>query len=363
MKSYARVHGQANEDDMGYVSISYNNHVTEFQKTFLKHRAHFYRLTILCSFIFLNIATQIALAKSAPLYYPRIMATSSTGDITECLYWATAIVAFPLNIYYTATSIRHQFQYNVPTITSCIVHIVNQGCDIPSDTSVYQDEVLTLMAKLTLIPLAVFIELLASIYAVKTHFVSQRLRWGLRCHSWKHCILQTFHVLALWNILIAIQLLSMVAIPISGLLIIQPQMTIFGILFLITVFSGLIFAAAYLLHFCQWSKRRLCRNPKHLGKKIIRLVMIFSILGLIITLLALYELMLVVQVHIETGLKGILLSLLPSFPLSAVGWYLKKRSQMKAAMTSNGNTLQQMAEEQQSINMSEYSEDEEPLPL
>ena len=359
MKSYARVHGQANENDIGYVSISYNNHVTEFQKTFLKHRAHFYRLTILCSFIFLNIATPIALAKSAPLYYPRIMATSSTGDITKCLYWVTAIVAFPLNIYYTAASIRHQFLHNEPTITSCIVHIVNHSCDIPSDTSVYQDEVFTLVAKVTIIPLAVFIELLASIYAVKTHFVSQRrLRWVHRCHSWKHCILQIFHVLALWNILIAIQLLSMVAIPIFGLLIIQPQMTIFFILFYITVFSGVIFAAAYLLHFCQWSKRRLCCNPKHLGKKIIHLILIVAILGLIITLLALYDI--IVQVHIETGLNGVLLALLPSFPLSAVGWYLKKRSQMK---TANGNTLEQMAEEQQMINMSEYSKDEEPLPL
>ena len=70
--------------------------------------------------------------------------------------------------------------------------------------------------------------------------------------------------------------------------------------------------------------------------------------------------MLIVQVHIETGVKGILLALLPSFPLSALGWYLKKRSQKNAA---NGNAVEQMAEEQQSINMSDYSGDEEPLPL
>ena len=359
MKSFARVHGQANEDDKGYLSIRYNKHVTGLQKTFLKHRAHFYRLTILCSFIFLNIATPIALAKSASLYYPRIMAKSSTGDIRESLYRATAIVAFPFNIFYTAASIRYQFLHNIPTITSCIVHIVNHNCEIPSDTSVYQDEVLTLVAKLTIIPLAVFIELLASIYTVKTHFVTQRRH----CPSWKHFLLQTFHVLALWNILIAVQLFTMVAIPISGLLIIQPQMTIFYILFVITSLSGLIFTAAYLLHHCQQRRRRLWCNPKHFGKKIIHLILIVAILGLIVTLLALYELMLIVQVHIDTGLKGILLALLPSFPLSALGWYLKRRSQKKAATTSNGKTLQQMSEEQQSINMSEYGRDEEPLPL
>ena len=58
--------------------------------------------------------------------------------------------------------------------------------------------------------------------------------------------------------------------------------------------------------------------------------MITVTIGLILTLLVLYELMLLVQVQIETGLKGIVLSLLPSFPLSALGWYVKKRSQRRS---------------------------------
>jgi len=44
-------------------------------------------------------------------------------------------------------------------------------------------------------------------------------------------------------------------------------------------------------------------------------VVITVTIGLILTLLLLYELMLLVQVKIETGVKGIVLSLLPSFPL------------------------------------------------
>ena len=49
-------------------------------------------------------------------------------------------------------------------------------------------------------------------------------------------------------------------------------------------------------------------------------------------LLVLYELMLLVQV--QAGIKGIVLSLLPSLPLTAVGWYLKwKNSRRKAADT------------------------------
>ena len=86
---------------------------------------------------------------------------------------------------------------------------------------------------------------------------------------------------------------------------------------------------------------------KAFWKKFVCVVLIVATLGLIITLLALYELMLIMQVHIETGIKGILLSLLPSFPLSALGWYLKKRSQKKASKSSNEKTLEQTAEEQQ----------------
>jgi len=59
-------------------------------------------------------------------------------------------------------------------------------------------------------------------------------------------------------------------------------------------------------------------------------VVITATIGLILTLLVLYELMLAVQVQIETGVKGIILSLLPSFQLSALGWYLTKRSQKRS---------------------------------
>ena len=59
-------------------------------------------------------------------------------------------------------------------------------------------------------------------------------------------------------------------------------------------------------------------------------VVITATIGPILTLLVLYELMLLVQVQIETGVKGIVLSLLPSFPLSALGRSLTKRSQKRS---------------------------------
>ena len=94
--------------------------------------------------------------------------------------------------------------------------------------------------------------------------------------------------------------------------------------------------------------------------------MIVAILGLIITLLALYELMLLVQARIEIGVKGILLALLPSFPLPAIGWYLKRKSQRRAGADADEEHVELITEQQQPSNAVENNDsniDERPWPL
>ena len=130
VKSYVRVHGQPNDDDKGYVSISYNTYVTGLYYKRSDTGAHIYRLSLLCAFIFINILTPVALGKSASLYYPKIVAKFSTGEFMGCLYWATAIMAFLCNILYIVTSFRHHFSQGNPAITSCIIH---HDCSIPSE--------------------------------------------------------------------------------------------------------------------------------------------------------------------------------------------------------------------------------------
>ena len=54
VKSYAKLNGKPNENDKGYISISYNIFVTELYKD---SGVQYYQLTLLCAFIFLNIFT------------------------------------------------------------------------------------------------------------------------------------------------------------------------------------------------------------------------------------------------------------------------------------------------------------------
>ena len=137
----------------------------------------------------------------------KIMAKSSNGDFKRCLYWAIALIAFLWNTVYTAASIRHHISRNKPAITSCIIHL-NDPCSIPSDTNVSKDEVITLVAMIATVPSAVFIELLVSIYAVKYFFGQRSLIYGQQRNFWRHYLLQTVHVLALWNILITVQIIT-----------------------------------------------------------------------------------------------------------------------------------------------------------
>ena len=351
MKSYAKVHGQINENDKGYVSILYSLHYVAgsyfLQDTLAQH---IYRLSLLFTFIFLNILTPVALAKSVSLYYPRIRAKSSTGDFMGCLYWATAIVAFLCNILYIPASIRHTFR-SKPAITSCLIH---PNCSIPSDASVYKDEVLTLLAVIIITPSAVFIDLIVSVLAV-FHYQKSLRHVGQR-PSCKQCILQGLHVLALWNILVAIQLITMIATPICVLLFIHPQVAVLSTIILLMGPVSLALIIAYLLYHCQQKiRRRVFCNVKCCGVKFVQLFVMIAIVGLIIALLVLYEVMLLVQVQVGSGVKGLALSLLPSLPLSVLGWYLKRRSQRKTEKSADSETPQLMVDEQLSMHMSENS--------
>ena len=265
----------------------------------------------------------IVLAKSLSWYYPRVRAVASGRHFTAYLYWAAALIAFLFNVIYTGISL-FQHYHNEPAITSCIVELFKCKCSIPSDTSLYKDEVLTFVAKVTIIPIAVFVELVISFLTVRHHISGKR--YGSGYHLRKHFLLQAVHVIALWNILIVLQIFTMCAIPLCVLLLTHPQVTFLCLAFFLMVLVGLTLIAAYLMYQCQSPRRRVCCSVRHCGSIFVHITVIISAVGLIVMLLWVYELMLIAQVT-ETGITGIVLSLLPSLPLSALGWYVKRRTQ------------------------------------
>jgi len=167
------------------------------------------------------------------------------------------------------------------------------------------------------------------VYTVKSNYNTRQKYVGYRCSSFKHYLLLSVHVFSMWNILTTLQLTTMSVVPLCMLLSIHLQVTIIYVMFLLLISFGFTLFFACMLYQCHnVRKRNIQSYIKCCGSMCLYSVAITVTFGLILTLLVLYELMLLmllVQVQIETGVKGIVLSLLPSFPLSALGWYMKKK--------------------------------------
>ena len=186
----------------------------------------------------------------------------------ECLYCTIAFITLVSNTLYTVLSIRNLLYRGRPTITSCLIY--HDSCSVPSDPNVYNDEILTALAVYIIIPSAVFAELLGSVLVVKDNFYDQRsLRDGKR-PSWKQFLQQGFHVFGLWNILVAIQLITMIATLICVLLFVNPQVTVLYSILLLTIPVSVTLIVAYLLYHCQQQRRRrtFC-NVKSCGQKFV----------------------------------------------------------------------------------------------
>ena len=140
-------------------------------------------------------------------------------------YWAAVGTAFLINIGYTITSLMHQY-HNRPSITSCIIQLSNHKCSIPSDTSVYNDEVLTLAAIFGITPVAVITELLISACVAKNNDNMMQEKVGCRCSSLKQYLLLSVNVSTrIVEYSDHLTTFSTTAIPLCVLLLIYSQVT------------------------------------------------------------------------------------------------------------------------------------------
>jgi len=127
---------------------------------------------------------------------------TSSGEFMKYFYRAAAGTTFVINIGYTVISLKHQY-HNRPSISSCIMQLSNHKCSIPSDTSVYSDEVLTLAAIFGIIAVVV---ITIAVCVAKNNDNMMQEKVGSRCSSLKQYLLLSANVLGLWNILTTLQL-------------------------------------------------------------------------------------------------------------------------------------------------------------
>ena len=201
---------------------------------------------------------------------------------------------------------------------------------------------------------------------MKKNYDTKQKYVGCRCSSVKHYLLLSFHIATCIMEYSDCRTTpyTMIAIPLGVLLPIHPHVTIVYIMTVLLTTVGLALIVAYVLYQCRQPRMRSFQSSvKCCGSMCVYFVVITATIGLILTLLILYEVMLLVQVQIETGVKGVFLSLLPSFPLSALGWYLKKRSQRKKTSQRRSETDLDELLEHSSITIEETENSESDLIL
>ena len=292
-------------------------------------------MTVLSLFVTLNVLVPFVIGKVVFVYYPKVTVRPVTREkqiYIGLIFWASSLCAFVLNMVYIYTSVRHYLFGNTPPgIMKCIVP---QGypCAIPANTTLYKDTAMVFIAKAVIVPPFLIIEFLIAVFVPKNPKFPKPpcLVGGLLfcCHnSCKSFLIKVFQTLALYQIILFTQILTLAAIPVCVLFFVSPPHTIFmisAVTFVVIAFTVFIlhflFACEHFVtNFSSWSIRfRSCRNI------CLRLVILIAGSCMVIAAVYFYGIMLYTGIDI-TGIQGVGLSLLPSILLSVAGLAVKKR--------------------------------------
>ena len=206
------------------------------------------------------------------------------------------------------------------------------------NTSLHSDGEATLAARITLLPLVYTLELLIAAHIPKdtgllTPSVIQRMFYCCLCFSSsiQSKIIQT---LAVWNIMIFIQSLTMNAITVGVFLLISPLWVISVLSAIACCFLFAVVVVAYLLHHCTINQNQRC-SCKRCAVNCLSLIGIFLSFFMVSNLLSVYFQM---AYKISGGVTGFLVSFLPPVVLSLVGWCVKKTISGTNSQATSNNT-------------------------
>jgi len=129
--------------------------------------------------------------------------------------------------------------------------------------------------------------------------------------------------------MVGLQLVAMSAIPLSITTIVSPGYTIPLIAITVSVILCFIVSVTHLLHPATAYKQATSSCQRRAGIKVVQLLKVITFFGLIVTLgltlVFIYFTMLMYGVSSRKGAVGYNFPLLPYLPLSAFGYYIKRK--------------------------------------
>ena len=244
------------------------------------------------------------------------------------IYWATAVVLGGFN---TLTLIGSVAGYRgIPKTGVCIIHPETRWCKDLRNTDMYTDLMAAVIAKIVLLPLALMAEFIIAARILKDTSVPIPAAIEMSCCCFFRCfshkvrskIIQTF---ALWHLMVSLQLVAMGAIPLSIVAIVGPGYTIPLLAMVLSIVLCFIISVAHLLKPATTNNDTTSRCRSVVTIKIVQLLRVITFFGVLFALASVYLAMLTYGLSSRKGATGFIFPLLPYLPLSAIGYYIKRK--------------------------------------
>ena len=348
-KAYAKAQGVPttwSQKDQGYIARWYNYYSAEaYFKT--KSIGGNIRKVLLAIFILLNLIVLHATVTYGTKWYCRfyeIVNDRSQKASSTYLVVGTIMTIFNI-LYLTAIVGMCTAKHSIPPIyISECTGISDWGCSPSHDSSLYKDVLAAFITKMSVIFIAIIINLLVAFKAVMKTPLFTASWW----HSSKYSrVVQT---ILLWNTFVFVQIwVGLVCLPACMLLLITPLQTL-------SVLCGTLlmvaFVTAFIVYILQLGKMchvRACSLGRECGYFSWNLILVALTVTLVCAIAILYFSLLPQGVHLST--RGVIFSLIPSIALSVTTWVIKrkflnkKRKPEKQLSTSSMSTEEEDLED------------------
>ena len=287
-----------------------------------------------------------------PQYYSHLVKTvteSSSNAVN--IFWALILFTTGWN---TIASISYTVSYGIilhQMRAHCFITDPTSNCPPDLPTILYRDDLLAYITKVVtlLITLVVYLLLAACTPKVSRYPIPYSIQKLCCCLSCVCCCCRSAHskiiqTIVLWNILLFIHYIAMTTIPIGTFLLLAPARTILVLVTYDIFLLSIPVVIAHILEFVNSRRRNTVnRSPATCMYQCIQLTATIALLLLVAIVLAIYAKFLLIGADTR-GVYGIVWSILPSFILSLVGWYMKwkfsRQQELQEVLNSGYSTLE-----------------------
>ena len=350
-KAYIKAQGLPstwNQEDQGYITKHCDYYTADplgYSNSHFEERSILIRKLILMTFLFINLSILTVILKCG---YKKLH--HSIHSNFAPIYWAIAIAMGIMNIMYLIGLIwSHSYKRLPQTLLEEPFNLSQENCQA---SFLYRHELFAFTAKVAILCISFTMELILALYIVRMRNfrlwpippILAQVKCCFCCCNYYKCL----HTVLLWQVFVFIQIgLGFFLLPFIVFFIVSPLQSIFTLSIVALLFVVLTVPISHMLYTCRI--RCTCTSWMNLGFW----CWAYTLIPVLIT-----EIMILYGTFIngglsDSGIKAVILSLLPSILLSGFVWVIKKRflSKKSSLDLERQSSISSVATEQEEIDM------------